>query len=499
MSRSPGPSTPDFQKRYAVLLDIGRILTGTLEADQLYRLIYEQASRVIETTGFYIALHDADADRATVVFYADRGAVERPGVTYRGSDSRAIREGRPVLEKVEAPERAVMLLGPESDEELTRSVISAPMLHEGQVLGAISAQSYHADAYTEDDLELLLAVADLAAVAVYNARTVQELERQRHESEQLEQIGRALTASLELNEVLERIVDAIQRLTESAGAGVWLMGEGRALTLAATAGDAVLPTGTSVPLAAELVDRVLRDPEPMVFDLAEEHELVPPEVGELLDGGSALAVPLIAEDRLVGALTVTRRTPAGTSPSELLVLRRFAHQAAVAVANARLHEQIRLLSMTDPLTELPNRRHMQMFLEKEFAAAERGRALTVILYDLDNFKLYNDAEGHQAGDAVLRRFAEILAHQTRAMNLAARYGGDEFITILSDTDMEGGAIHAGRVMKAVREDEIMARVGASAGMASYEPEMKTPDELLRKADEQLYAAKGVRERKTPAG
>jgi hypothetical protein len=78
-----------------VLLDIGRILTATLEPDELYRTIYEQASRVLETTGFYISLYDAEHGSATVVFYADRGVIERPGTTYRGSESRAIRERRP--------------------------------------------------------------------------------------------------------------------------------------------------------------------------------------------------------------------------------------------------------------------------------------------------------------------------------------------------------------------------------------------------------------------
>jgi hypothetical protein len=83
------------RRRYGVLLDIGRILTGHPEPEELYRTIYEQASRVLETTGFYISLYDPEQDEGTVVLLADRGRIDRPGITYRGSDSRAIREAGP--------------------------------------------------------------------------------------------------------------------------------------------------------------------------------------------------------------------------------------------------------------------------------------------------------------------------------------------------------------------------------------------------------------------
>ena len=187
-----------------MLLDIGRILTGTLAPAELYRSIYEQASRVLETTGFFISLYDERKDLATVVFYADRGEIERPAITYRGSQSRAIRTARPVREDLSRPEDAIMLLGPDSDEEVTRSVIAAPLLHEGRVLGVISAQSYRPGAYDDADLELLAAIADLAAVAVSNARTVEEMERRKQESDQLEKLGRALPPEGPIAELIRR-------------------------------------------------------------------------------------------------------------------------------------------------------------------------------------------------------------------------------------------------------------------------------------------------------
>lgn len=489
------PSRPDFQKRYGVLLDISRILTATLEPGELYRSIYEQASRVLETTGFYISLYRAETDCATVVFYADRGEIVRPAITYRGSDSRAIREARPILESLKRPDDAIMLLGPETDEEVTRSVIAAPLLQEGHVLGVISAQSYRESAYDEADLELLCAIADQAAVAIHNAATLEEVERRRRESQQLVEISRALTASLELDEVLQRIVSATQELAGANGAGVWLIrGDDRAEIVRA-AGDLDLPAGSELPVPPSVRDRFL-DGRPITFDFRRPSPLITPELRDAMRAESAIAVPLVAEGELVGALSISHREARTYPPHDVRLIERFAFHAAIAVSNARLHEQVRLLSLTDPLTDLPNRRHMKIFLEKEFAAAERGRSLAVVLFDLNDFKRYNDTAGHQAGDAALRRFALLMAAETRAMNLAARYGGDEFICILSDTDQEGGKMHAGRVMRAVQRDELLRGIGVSAGIASYEHGMEDPEDLIRRADEELYRAKDQRRRQT---
>jgi diguanylate cyclase (GGDEF)-like protein len=488
---------PDFQKRYGVLLDIGRTLTGTLEPGELYRTIYEQASRVLETTGFYISLYDAEKDLATVVFFADRGEIDRPELTYRGSDSRAIREVRPVLEDLRDPERAILLLGPHSDDEVTRSVIAAPMLREGRVLGVISAQSYRAGAYVASDLELLTAIADLAAVAVSNARSMAELDHQRRESQQLEEIGRAVTASLDLDQVLQRVVAATRELVEADGVAVWLLRPDGEAEVAMTAGDTALPRGSTAAVPDALHRHFTENRTPVPLDRSGIMEFLPIEAGAGFNAESAMAVPLMAEGELIGALFISHVNRRRYAPRDVRLLERLAFHAAIAVANARLHEQVRHLSLTDPLTGLPNRRHMDILLDKEFAAAERGRALTVVLLDLDDFKLFNDTAGHQAGDEALRRFASILASETRAMNLAARYGGDEFIAILSDTDLEGGHALYERVLAGMRADPFMAPMSASAGIAAYRVGMLDPGDLIRAADEALYQWKSDRARRLP--
>lgn len=149
------------------------------------------------------------------------------------------------------------------------------------------------------------------------------------------------------------------------------------------------------------------------------------------------------------------------------------------------------LAFTDLLTGLPNRRHARVFLENEFAAAERGRLLSVVLFDLDRFKEYNDRYGHGAGDQALRRFGEILSDHTRKMNLSARFGGEEFLSILAGSDDQGARIFAERIRTVVNADETLRGDGitVSAGIAGYHPATGSPDELLAAADHALYRAK----------
>ncbi len=148
------------------------------------------------------------------------------------------------------------------------------------------------------------------------------------------------------------------------------------------------------------------------------------------------------------------------------------------------------MAFTDPLTRLANRRHALTHLRRAFAAAKRGTPLSVVLFDLDHFKQVNDRFGHNAGDRVLAKFGEILAENTREMNLAARFGGEEFLTVLDGVDLNGAVRYAERVLAALREAEFTwGRLTVSAGVSTYERGMSSPDVLVAAADQALYRAK----------
>jgi len=149
------------------------------------------------------------------------------------------------------------------------------------------------------------------------------------------------------------------------------------------------------------------------------------------------------------------------------------------------------MAFTDLLTRLPNRRHARLFLENEFAAAERGRQLSIVLFDLDHFKNFNDTYGHSAGDELLAAFGGILEKTTRRMDLSGRFGGEEFVSILTSTDTEGALVFADRIRESLHDVVLTggARATVSGGVATYHSSMRSPDELLAAADTALYEAK----------
>lgn len=165
---------------------------------------------------------------------------------------------------------------------------------------------------------------------------------------------------------------------------------------------------------------------------------------------------------------------------------------SVGIVSELLHQErarAERLALLDGLTGLPNRRLADIILEKEFAAARRGRSFAVVLFDLDRFKNFNDQHGHAAGDEALRAFVRVLKSRTRRMDISARYGGEEFITVLS-----GGTAMAGtRFAESVRCELAgvidPAPFTVSAGVAAYTDGMEEVADLMAAADEALYQAK----------
>jgi diguanylate cyclase (GGDEF)-like protein len=149
------------------------------------------------------------------------------------------------------------------------------------------------------------------------------------------------------------------------------------------------------------------------------------------------------------------------------------------------------LALTDDLTGLPNRRHAHMWLEPVFArAAEEG--LSVLFFDLDHFKAYNDRYGHPGGDRVLSAFATLLAQNAPAAGFACRYGGEEFLAVLGGGDMDDAVEFARSVRNGLsRQEDLREPLTVSVGVATWDPTMKTRGEILAAADAALYAAKAA--------
>ena len=209
---------------------------------------------------------------------------------------------------------------------------------------------------------------------------------------------------------------------------------------------------------------------------------------------SFLAVPLIYKNNTLGVINYARQGENKFSFADIKMLTMVANQVALTIANARLYTKTRQLSVTDELTGLYNRRFFTQSLHVEWKRAVRfKRPLSLIMIDIDNFKSYNDSFGHPQGDFALKEIARCMRDNLREVDLIAKFGGDEFIILLPDTDKHGAKAAAEKLRSLVEKLGLITKnnkqITISAGIANYPSDVENVDEMVDHADIALYKAK----------
>ncbi len=213
--------------------------------------------------------------------------------------------------------------------------------------------------------------------------------------------------------------------------------------------------------------------------------------------GSLLSVPIHTQEHLLGVLCFMRKEVDSFSEDEIQLLTSVTQLAAMAVLNAQLFKEKLDLSITDELTQLANRRHMQSRLEIEWNRAIRlNKPLSALMVDIDQFKRYNDINGHLLGDEVLKIVARILEENTRSVDTVARFGGEEFVVVLPGQEKSAAINVAEKLRRAVSVAQFpranrqpAGRLTISVGIANYPLDAENPKQLLDKSDLALYVAK----------
>ena len=217
--------------------------------------------------------------------------------------------------------------------------------------------------------------------------------------------------------------------------------------------------------------------------------------GESAITGSALAVPLVAEDRLVGVLAVSRSDSGALNKGHLRLMTILGGQLATAVSRASRYQEASRLAITDSKTGIFNYRYFYERLRDEMAKAdESGTYVSLIFIDIDFLKDINDRYGHAMGDAVIQAVTRAINQNIRGTDVAARYGGEEFVVALPGVEPDEALVVAERIRVAVErmplgetEQGVPIRTTVSAGIATYPQDAGVVDDLIFRADEALYA------------
>lgn len=229
---------------------------------------------------------------------------------------------------------------------------------------------------------------------------------------------------------------------------------------------------------------------------------LPAEAVDAAELRSLILATIARGQERLGALLIGYETPQRHSTQTLDVVQGLANQLAIAIENARRYEQLQEAALTDSATGLHNMRSFRSTLEAELSRAQRRRhdnnteePLSVLMMDLNKFKQYNDSYGHPIGDEALRRFGELIRSGLRQYDTLARYGGDEFIVLLPATGAAAAHLLAERLRRRVTDsavrlgDGINVRFSCAVGVATYPIDGANVDDLVRIADDALYADK----------
>jgi GGDEF domain-containing protein len=534
-------------RRLTALLNASRAMSSTIDLDELLATITHAAREALDTAECSINTYDAETDTLTVVAFEQRSPEpdwERwVGRTYSledfPADRRILLEGRIVEERVSDPDmdernRADMLANQE------RSFLNVPLVYEGEPIGFLVFIETEVERRFSDEERLVAAaLGEQAAAAIHHAQLLRQTAVQNRQLELLLESTRAISSSVDLDEVLDNVARTAAELLGSEECQIQEYDPGA-------------NTVSPIALWQRTHDEKARASLGQLFSLDDE-----PEEREFLEAGKVLEqrysdpglpamtrtlfdkygdraylnVPLTFNGQPVGLLVlVEKQQERHWTEDEVALATALADQAAVAIEHARLYKRVQDQAVTDGLTGLYNHRHFYERLVHEIARARRyGTPVSLLMIDLDDFKAFNDRHGHLAGDAVLRGLAAVLQSELRqSLDLAARYGGEEFAVILPNTPMTaagetqmeidlsgrlsgprggespppppghvGGAEQvAERIRASVAGMRVLGADGSvlppltvSIGVAVFPVRTSSPEDLVGHADAALYAAK----------
>ncbi len=313
-------------------------------------------------------------------------------------------------------------------------------------------------------------------------------------------VARALTSSLDLDSILRSIMQQMEQFFRPESWSLLIVDpERNDLYYAVVAGHSAEALGdVRIPMGHGMAGWVAEHGEPLIISGEEIATRRSPAESAPAFVYSAISVPLRSRLRTLGVIQLFNYQLATLTDYTITFLHILSDYAAIAIENARAVERIQELTITDDCTQLYNARYLQAMLKAEAERSRRfGSTFSILFIDLDRFKQINDEHGHLTGSRLLAEFAFGLRSNLRAVDLAFRYGGDEFVVLLPQTGKQAAIGVAQRLIEWLRSarflasEELGLQVLASFGIATFPDDAETVEDLVHAADAMMYAVKNT--------
>lgn len=379
------------------------------------------------------------------------------------------------------------------------SLVALPLIADQQKLGAAILTFRNHRLFTEREVLLGEQAASQIAMAIAKNRALETAQHRAQELAALQKATSALLATLNLDELLGQILDAAMSAIPAAEKGsLHLVARDTGqLQIRAVQGYSDPRIQTFNPTnASSHPARAVHERQPLlVNDAHADPNHHKSEIPELRAIAALIVAPLLLGDKALGAISLESYHRYAFTHTDLNLLVSFAATATTAIRNAQLHAEVQRQATTDALTGAFNRRSLIEMGSREVERARRfHHPLSILMIDADNFKEINDRLGHAAGDRTLARLSAQLMSELRQVDTLARYGGDEFVAMLPETNLERSQQVAERLRISVErslftEPEQPFHLTVSVGVATLTYPDETLEGLIERADQALYAAK----------
>ena len=490
------------KKELSTLLESSRRITSPLDLDTVLTSIVGLAPKILEVDSSSLRLWDEEKGLLEVVKSHKRAAdSKRPVKAGEGITGLCFQEGRPIVvdEVLKDPRYVYKDF---AEKENITSMACVPILVKDKTIGTLSVYCREVKKFEEREVSLLSGFADQAAIAIHNARLFGESQKKVGELSGLFAISQAFSAMTDVREIYGIIVRQIAELL-GAEKGLILLYDEKTNSLQGQYpawgwSDEQMEV-FNYPLTENLASyQVKVTGQPYISnDAANDPHILRSPLDEIQPKNSLLA-GLQWKEKFLGVVLAQNKRTGGFTEDDAKLFSIFAGQAALAIENARVYEELkkseeelREISITDGLTGLYNQRQFYRDLEKEMERSKRqGSPFCLLLFDLDGFKAFNDTHGHLEGDYTLKKVAQTSRTAIRKIDSAYRYGGDEFTVILPGAEEEEGVLVAERIRKSCEELLFSQGISLSIGLVEFNPQYDLPT-FIKHADEAMYRAKSM--------